>query len=404
MANVRNQLTGTTAGNSQGWLANLLAEERELNTHMLWQLASWGAMAVGALVAAFYAAHIPDGASRGPASSVDLFQQTQLVQQLTKEDRAETRRLSLAIDTLNGDRDRLYARVTTLEQGLDSVTGSIARQAPAGSLVVSSAAQIVNQPQSVIAPLPFAPQSPASVSAAPSPVETTSAAGSTEQKSTVASAPASKEPEVSEPMASPDGPLSSDQATSTRVEPRSIPPVVALDADKMSGQSSVVSSLSVPPETNAMADANATETAVQRTEFGVDLGAANSIDGLARALAGCQQDQSGTDVAAPSDYGHQRAANGTGSTIAAGCRSAERCRFRCQDLRRARGEWPRVRNGDFRWPALGVKGNARGVERSASRAEASRAEAAATRRILTTSTGYCPGASVGFFVRISRQS
>ena len=32
------------------------------------------------------------------------------------------------IDTLNSDRDRLYSRVTVLEQGLDSVTGAIARQ------------------------------------------------------------------------------------------------------------------------------------------------------------------------------------------------------------------------------------------------------------------------------------
>ncbi|MFX6869108.1 hypothetical protein ABTH37_18980, partial [Acinetobacter baumannii] len=32
------------------------------------------------------------------------------------------------IETLNTDRDRLYTRVTVLEQGLDSVTGALAKQ------------------------------------------------------------------------------------------------------------------------------------------------------------------------------------------------------------------------------------------------------------------------------------
>ena len=47
---------------------------------------------------------------------------------LTKESQNEARRLASAIETLNTDRDRLYSRVTVLEQGLDSVTGAIAKQ------------------------------------------------------------------------------------------------------------------------------------------------------------------------------------------------------------------------------------------------------------------------------------
>jgi hypothetical protein len=50
-----------------------------------------------------------------------------------KESQNEARRLASAVETLNGDRDRLYARVTSLEQGLDSVTGAIARQGSQGS-------------------------------------------------------------------------------------------------------------------------------------------------------------------------------------------------------------------------------------------------------------------------------
>ena len=44
---------------------------------------------------------------------------------------ARRRRLASAIETLNSDRDRLFSRVTVLEQGLDSVTGAIARQTAA---------------------------------------------------------------------------------------------------------------------------------------------------------------------------------------------------------------------------------------------------------------------------------
>ena len=66
------------------------------------------------------------GANRSP--SADLTRQSQQIQSIAKESQNETRRLASAIDTLNSDRDRLYSRVTVLEQGLDSVTGAIARQ------------------------------------------------------------------------------------------------------------------------------------------------------------------------------------------------------------------------------------------------------------------------------------
>ena len=58
----------------------------------------------------------------------DLARQSQQIQSLAKASQSETRQLASAIETLNGDRDRLYSRVTVLEQGLDSVTGAIAQQ------------------------------------------------------------------------------------------------------------------------------------------------------------------------------------------------------------------------------------------------------------------------------------
>ena len=63
----------------------------------------------------------------------DFARQAQQIRQLARESQVETRKLASAVDTLNGDRDRLYSRVTVLEQGLDSVTGAIAKQAAAAA-------------------------------------------------------------------------------------------------------------------------------------------------------------------------------------------------------------------------------------------------------------------------------
>ena len=70
-------------------------------------------------------------------AAADLTRQAQKFQLAAKESQNEARRLASAVETLNSDRDRLYARVTSLEQGLDSVTGAIARQGSQGSIVTA---------------------------------------------------------------------------------------------------------------------------------------------------------------------------------------------------------------------------------------------------------------------------
>ena len=88
---------------------------------------------------------------------------------VAKESQNETRRLASAIDTLNSDRDRLYSRVTVLEQGLDSVTGAITRQ---NSAAASAQPAPASSPTAETQPVP---QSPGPAPAA-SPVATTVAA------------------------------------------------------------------------------------------------------------------------------------------------------------------------------------------------------------------------------------
>src|ERR1700727_2399878 len=111
-----------------GGLSGFLAEEDQFDRRALWRLGSWGVGAVGAVIVAVLANQSSIGLRREQVAAADLARQSQQIQSIAKESQSEARRLASAIDTLNGDRDRLYSRVTVLEQGLDSVTGSIARQ------------------------------------------------------------------------------------------------------------------------------------------------------------------------------------------------------------------------------------------------------------------------------------
>ncbi len=109
-----------------GLLNGFLAEEPALDRRLKLRLGFWGLAAFAFVGAAMISSQSPVASWRDLAG--DLMRQSQQIQLLTKESQNETRRLASAIDTLNGDRDRLYSRITVLEQGLDSVTGTLARQ------------------------------------------------------------------------------------------------------------------------------------------------------------------------------------------------------------------------------------------------------------------------------------
>src|SRR5881275_1783707 len=154
---------------STGMMSGFLADEDDSDRGALWRLGSWGVAAVGAVLLAVYASQFWIGLRREQVAAVDLAQQAQQITSLAREIQNENRRLASAIDTLNSDRDRLYSRVTVLEQGLDSVTGAIARQ---NSAAASAQATATSSPTAENQP---APQSPAAAPAA-SPVATAVAA------------------------------------------------------------------------------------------------------------------------------------------------------------------------------------------------------------------------------------
>jgi hypothetical protein len=191
------------ADDSGGWLTSFLADEDEFDRRSLWRLGSWGIGSVGAVIIAILANQSGTGLRHEQVAAADLVKQSQQLQSAARARENETRRLASAVDTLNSDRDRLYTRVTVLEQGLDSVTGSINRKSaaqdepPKAAWGLPQAAALL-YPPSVNAPGSLPPAAPAAPQASlpsPNPVTANAAA------STAIQPDASKKPGPSESRA-----------------------------------------------------------------------------------------------------------------------------------------------------------------------------------------------------------
>lgn len=271
------------ADDTQGLLAGLFAEENEFDRRTLWRIGSWGLVTVGAVVIAVYSNQASLRLRGEQIAADDLARQAQQVRQLARESQIETRKLASAVDTLNGDRDRLYSRVTVLEQGLDSVTGAIAKQAAVTAKpVVVSDAQTSQQtpptpPAPVIGPVATAPAASAPAAVAP---EKRAEARPEPQVTSTSAVPAPAQPSASQTA-----------AASTMTKSMMGPPDPAapklIEAAKPAAVAAPPAA-SPKPETLAVIPADEpkeeaveeSQTGVQRTEFAIDLGTANSVGGL----------------------------------------------------------------------------------------------------------------------------
>lgn len=290
-------------------LSGLLAEENEFDRRTLWRIGWWGAAALSTVVVAVLANQAALDGRRDRVSSADLARQTQLIQSLARDSQSEQRQLASAIETLNSDRDRLYARVTVLEQSLDSVTGALAKQsgAPASSSV-QPAAKAAQSSAIWPEPQPVASSSPVPPSGGPVPPTTVSSTISSGAPSVAPVATATTGPDSarSEPPKTgagsvqaahaqipvPNTPASSSSnlpmtaAGASLVAPKSVTPPAdsaggkAIEPDKVANADT-----GGPAATGSTATASSEADAVpaQKTEFAVDLGGANSVNGL-RAL------------------------------------------------------------------------------------------------------------------------
>ncbi|MBN9597668.1 MAG: hypothetical protein J0G36_20240 [Afipia sp.] len=237
-----------------GWITRFLAEEDEFDGRSMWRLASWGVGSVGALIIAILAARSPAAVNRDQLASAELARQSQQVQWIAKESQNKARELAAAVETLNGDRDRLYARVTVLEQGLDSVTGALAKPAaatlPPIPAATSAAPVLTIAPVTPLEPEQIGPPRPAEAKAEP-------AAAPPKIAPVATAVPA---PAVT-PAIAPAKP-SEQKAETAPAEPA--PTVTA----------------AIPPAEQVIAETAAAVSVVRKTEFGVDLGGAKSIEGL----------------------------------------------------------------------------------------------------------------------------
>jgi hypothetical protein len=355
--------------NTGGLLTGFLAEEDELDRRALWRIGSWGVGAVGAVVIAVLANQTSIGWRREQMAAVDLTRQAQQAQLVVRESQNETRRLASAIDTLSGDRDRLYSRVTSLEQGLDSMTGAIARQGsaatsqgtPAPSSTTAQPPAAAQGPLPAPAVAPVASTQPAAPADKPAPAEKPLAAMAETSPAAVSSV-AKDSPKVDNAKtgssktdnakadnaktdiaktdgAKTDGPktdgakvdgakadipkiddVKPDMAKTDAAKPPAAMPSTPLMASKSimappdpaatklidpnppsvitAGPISEVVAAAPAADDAEPDEATAPKVAIQRTEFGVDLGSANSLPGLRALWRGLLKSKSNAPLAA----------------------------------------------------------------------------------------------------------
>jgi hypothetical protein len=340
-----------------GLLTGFLAEEDQFDRRSLWRLGSWGVGAVGAVVVAVLAHQSSIGLRREQVANVDLARQSQQIQSIAKESQHETRRLASAIDTLNGDRDRLYSRITVLEQGLDSMTGSITRQNAAAGSPQATPQSSSTVPSSTVSSstvssstLPGSPVAPSTTTSASPPSQATSASAASSATASVAPVtPAKAEPPVAQSAAPAVAPVATVAAANDAAMPDKPPPVavtsepasvtaapptrpMASNAPAATPATPLMPAKSImappdaaagkllapdtPPDTaaaapdpevvaattssddDAKADAAPGASTVQRTEFAVDVGTANSVGGLRALWRGLLKSKSNAALAA----------------------------------------------------------------------------------------------------------
>jgi hypothetical protein len=278
-------------------LFGVFADEEDLDQRALWRLGSWAVSAIGALVLAILVSQSSGQNQQGQVVSADLARQAQQIQRITKEAQAELTRLGTAIDTLNGDRDRLFTRVTVLEQNLDSVTGSIVRQAAAFPSPLPAPTAAPSPPASAHAPKPHSAAAPAArdsekagpapAAAEPPPTETIAEpAPAAKTSADTPAAPTKPEVVISRSMLGPPDP-----AAGRLIDTAAPAPPTLQDSDPhLSARASLVSaprSLAPPAIVSTTQEIEVTPAppklpavAVPRTDFGIDLGGATSLDNL----------------------------------------------------------------------------------------------------------------------------
>jgi hypothetical protein len=254
-----------------------LIQAKPFDLRALLRLAAWGCTAATALMLAVLSAGVgtnhqtfvsPTAAPQVPAATVQLTRQTE-------PDKA-TRQLSEAVSGLTADRERLVARIASLERNLEDVTGSIKQQA-----ATPPASAAVPAQTSVHAPTAVAVPASVSSQASTSPQASAPARGPVPGSATL---PASV-PAPTATAASPTPPSPRTQPEKTTPPSSAVAPPGAIAA---SPSAPAAPPAAAPPATAPTRVANLPEAAEPEgksriVDFGLDVGGATTFDGL-RAL------------------------------------------------------------------------------------------------------------------------
>jgi hypothetical protein len=326
VAKNQNDLAGSApADKSGGRPRRFLADEGAFDRRTLWRLGSWGIGSIAAMTIAILAHQSGNELRKEAGTGLRHERSAAADQSVAKANENEISRMASAIDTLNGDRDRLFARVTVLEQGLDSVTGSIGRnvaqnrspRAPSQTEAASDSppveppllpppdfslpAKQLDLPKESIASnnrstdggsyADAHPSAPVAVAVAgataesPSPANSLSPPGPSTVTMTPATPQAASQPATvaqTQPTTRSGGPDEAATVAPATSEPKkTTEPQESKDAGSNDAPivvGSIPTAADVP-----RAPSPQTHTPVAHTDFGVDLGSAGSIKGL-RAL------------------------------------------------------------------------------------------------------------------------
>jgi hypothetical protein len=117
-----------TDDEAESWLTQLLAEENGRDRNMLWRLAGWGVAAVSALTLGIFATQFPFATLHlRDTANAELAARARQVEWVAQQSQMETRRLAAVVATISTNRERLNDRVNAIEQGLESVTGALSK-------------------------------------------------------------------------------------------------------------------------------------------------------------------------------------------------------------------------------------------------------------------------------------
>jgi hypothetical protein len=243
-----------------------------------WRLSAWAGLALVAVAGAYLAARSEIGAQRlaGVTESKPAATRGTQLAGRPFDAEIEARRLNEAVRLLAADRDRLLARINTLERNLDDVTGSVGQAAtgkpsaspgPASSPLPPALAPGAAQPSpSRLAPEATGRQTPEQQAALPAlePIPQ-----GHPQEAAQPQAPAAQAP------ARPSEPASGTARTAPE-QPSAAPPPAA----QRSGTPASPAQRATAGHAAVQPGPGAAESTVTRTEFGIDVGGHTTMEGL----------------------------------------------------------------------------------------------------------------------------